>query len=156
MVKIPDEGILHGILGIVRDPYRALLGFVLGVLTGPRVKRWPSSTTVFEVRWGPGSVVHTPGGDKVVQKNNPKCQSVQSHALASLHRPAPIAGYWEQQRPQPVLICNLVTQRLQCSSFWVMTFFLREFNILSKKELHLSPWVLTYVQSIWLHRDTGT
>ena len=34
------------------------------------------------------------------------------------------------------------TQRLQCSSFLAMTYFLlRDYNILSKKEPHSSPWV---------------
>ena len=35
------------------------------------------------------------------------------------------------------------TQRLECSSFLVMTYFLlRDYNILPKKELHSSLWVL--------------
>ena len=35
------------------------------------------------------------------------------------------------------------TQGLQCSSFLVMTYFLlRDYNLLPKKELHSSPWVL--------------
>ena len=34
------------------------------------------------------------------------------------------------------------TQGLQCSSFLVMTYFLlRDYNILPKKELPLSPWI---------------
>ena len=36
------------------------------------------------------------------------------------------------------------TQGLSCSSFLVMTYFLsRDYNILPKKELHWSPWVLS-------------
>ena len=36
------------------------------------------------------------------------------------------------------------TQGLQCSSFLVMTYsLLRDYNILPKKELPLSPWVIT-------------
>ena len=34
-------------------------------------------------------------------------------------------------------------QRLQCSSYLVMTYFLLSDNILPEKELHLSPWVRT-------------
>ena len=38
------------------------------------------------------------------------------------------------------------TQRLQCSSFLVMTYFLlKDYNILAKKELHSSLWVKTAV-----------
>ena len=37
---------------------------------------------------------------------------------------------------------DIDAQRLQSSSFLVMTYFLlRDYNILPKKELHLSPWV---------------
>ena len=37
------------------------------------------------------------------------------------------------------------TQGLQCSSFLVMTYFLlRDYNILPKRELPLSPWVLLW------------
>ena len=40
------------------------------------------------------------------------------------------------------------TQRLQCSSFLVMTYFLlRDCNILPKKELHSSLWVYLDLQS---------
>ena len=39
----------------------------------------------------------------------------------------------------------LLIQRLQCSSFLVMTYFLRDYNILPKKELLLSLWVMSAV-----------
>ena len=48
------------------------------------------------------------------------------------------------------VILYLSTQRLQCSSFLVMTcFLLRDYNI-PKKELHSSPWVST---PGWLYVD---
>ena len=35
-----------------------------------------------------------------------------------------------------------LTQRLQCSSLWVMTYIpLRDYNLHPKRELHLSLWV---------------
>ena len=44
--------------------------------------------------------------------------------------------------PSGSLQLAFVTQRLQCSSFLVMTYFpLRDYNILPKKELHWSLWV---------------
>ena len=45
------------------------------------------------------------------------------------------------------VICYVInhTQRLQCSSFLVMTaFLLRDYNILPKRELHWSLWVILY------------
>ena len=43
-----------------------------------------------------------------------------------------------------VYLAGLLTQRLRCSSFWVMTYFwLRDYNILPKKGLHSSLWVAT-------------
>ena len=35
----------------------------------------------------------------------------------------------------------VLTQKLQCSSFLVMTFCLRDYNLVHEKELPLSPWV---------------
>ena len=43
---------------------------------------------------------------------------------------------------QIALISIVSTQRLKCSSFFVMNFFLlTDYNILPKRELPLSPWV---------------
>ena len=57
-------------------------------------------------------------------------------------------GPWLGQRhrvlggPGVAMVLVIVTQRLQCSSFSAMTYFLlRDYNILLKKELHLSLWV---------------
>ena len=41
------------------------------------------------------------------------------------------------------------TQRLQCSSFLVMTYFLlRDYNILPEKELHSSLWVVAFTPEL--------
>ena len=45
-----------------------------------------------------------------------------------------------------IYICTY-TQRLQCSSFLVMTYFLRNFNILPEEELRSSLWVPVFISA---------
>ena len=55
-----------------------------------------------------------------------------------------LEGLWSPKPyPQMVFGTRILTQRLLCSSFLVMTYFwLRDdYNILPKKELHSSLWV---------------
>ena len=58
-------------------------------------------------------------------------------------------GSWAANHESPH---EMNTQRLYCSSFLVLTYFLlRDYNVLPEKELHWSPWVYS-AQQTYAHR----